>query len=436
MKRKFTNKLIEWKNNPHRKPLIVRGARQVGKTYTIKEFGKENYKNCHMIDLERNPELISIFEKNKDPKRILAELELFLNKQINIKTDLLFIDEIQNSPEALVALRYFYEELPELNLITAGSLIEFVLKDISFPVGRVETQSMFPMNFEEFLIALNKNILLKYLNSPLKSQPENFHNHIIDELKNYFLIGGMPEAVKIFIDTESFIPVEKIHGNLLDTFRQDFSKYAGRADKRCLDEVLISTAKNVSKQTKYVNLASNFSIPTIKNAYNLLLNAKVINKVESCNPSGLPLGSNASTKIFKTIFLDIGLMNKACELNLTRTILDNDLLGIYQGALAEQFVGQEMLSAGIKQLFYWTRNAKNSTAEVDYLVAIENLILPIEVKSGPAGKLKSMHLILKSYPKIKEGVVLSTARYSALPDQKLKFVPIYFVGNLINSRII
>lgn len=245
----------------------------------------------------------------------------------------------------------------------------------------------------------------------------------------------MPEAVKVFNESESFISVEKVLTILLETYRQDFSKYAGRADRRCLDEVLISAAKNVGKQTKYVNLARDFSIPTVKNAYYLLLSAKVINKVESCNPSGLPLGSNVSAKIFKTIFLDIGLMNKACELNLKREILDNDLLSIYQGALAEQFVGQEMLASGIKQLYYWSRNAKNSTAEVDYLFSKENLIVPIEVKSGPAGKLKSMHIILNNYPNLKEGVVLSTAKYNSLPEQKLRFVPVYYVNRLLNSRI-
>ncbi len=435
MIRIISEKLNEWKNNLYRKPLILRGARQVGKTYVIKEFGKNNYRNFHLIDLERNPELEIVFSKNKDPKRIISELELFLNKQINIKTDLLFIDEIQNVPEALVALRYFYEELPELNLITAGSLLEFALKDISFPVGRVETISMHPMNFEEFLMAQNKNILLKQLNSAIKSQSDNFHNLILEELKKYFLIGGMPEAVKVFKETESFIPVNRVHTVLLETYRQDFSKYAGRSNRRCLDEVLISSAKNVGKQTKYVNMAKDFSIPTIKNAYNLLLNAKVINKVESCNPSGLPLGSDVSAKIFKTIFLDIGLMNKVCELSLNIENLENDLLSLYKGALAEQFVGQEMLSAGFKQLFYWNRNAKNSTAEVDYLYSKENSIVPIEVKSGPSGKLKSMHMILKNYTNIKEGIVFSTAKYADLPDQKLKFIPIYYVNRLLNGKL-
>lgn len=435
MKRLITKRLSDWKNNLNRKPLIVRGARQVGKTYTIKEFGEKNYKNSYLIDLERNPELKLIFSKNKDPKRIISELELFLNRQINIKTDLLIIDEIQNAPDALASLRYFYEELPNLNLIAAGSLIEFAVKDISFPVGRVETISMHPMNFEEFLIALNKNILVDHLNNNKnKNQPELFHEYILEELKKYFLVGGMPEAVKVYLGTGSFIAVESVHKNLMDTYRQDFSKYAGRADKRCLDEVLISSAKNVGKQTKYVNLAKDFSIPTIKNAYNLLLKANIINKVESADPSGLPLGSNVSTKIFKTIFLDIGLMNRVCELNLTPVKLKNDLLSLYRGALAEQFVGQEMLSAGSSQLFYWTRNARNSSAEVDYLFSRENSVIPIEVKSGPSGKLKSMHMILKNYKNIQEGFVLSTAKYSTLPEQKIKFIPLYYTSRIMKEK--
>ncbi len=435
MIRNIEKRLLKWKNNSLRKPLIIKGARQVGKTYTVKIFGKNNYKSLHFIDFERNPALNKIFDKDKDPKRIILELELHLKKKINIETDLLFFDEIQSSPTALSALRYFYEEMPRLHLIAAGSLIEFALKNISFPVGRVETITMHPMNFSEFLIAMNNSILSETLQLPFNEIPENFHNIILEELRKYFFIGGMPEAVKTFTNTKSFIDVFEIQRSLLETYVQDFSKYAGKSNKQCLKEILFSTAKNVGNQTQYSKLAEGFSNSTIKNAYNLLHTANIITKVPSINPSGVPLGATASAKKFKTIFLDIGLMNTACELQYSSNILNEDLMSIYKGALAEQFVGQEILSADISPLYYWSRASKSSSAEVDYVISKKGDIIPIEVKSGASGKLKSMHLLLEKYKNIKKGYVLSLAEYSELPEQKLLFMPIYFAHRLVELQV-
>ncbi|MBU0473583.1 MAG: AAA family ATPase [Bacteroidetes bacterium] len=428
MQRIIEEKLVEWKNDQFRKPLIVSGARQVGKTYSIKEFGQKYYNKFHLLDLERNPELNNIFKQDKNPKRIISELELFLNDNISIESDLLFFDEVQNSPEALASLRYFFEEIPKLNLIVAGSLIEFALKDISFPVGRVETLTIHPMNFFEFLNATNSSFLSNNLFKPFDEIPNNFHSIILEELKKYFIVGGMPEAVNTYIKTNSFIDVIKIQKNLLNTYVQDFSKYAGKSDKNCLLEVLFSTAKNVGNQTQYSKLADGFSNQTIKNAYNLLLSAKIISKIQSIDPSGTPLGASAKNKKFKTIFIDIGLMNVACELNQSNELLNYNIMNIYKGALAEQFVGQEFISSNIDSLYYWARESKSSTAEVDYVFSKNGKIFPIEVKSGPSGRLKSMHLLLEKYNNIKLGYVLSTAEYSILAEQKLIFLPIYFAN--------
>jgi len=430
MYREIEDKLLKWKNNPLRKPLILRGARQVGKTYIVKKFGK-TYKTIHFIDFERNPEIENIFKKDKDPKRIVLELELHLKKKINIETDLLFFDEIQNVPIALSTLRYFYEEMPQLHLIVAGSLIEFALKDISFPVGRVDILSMHPMNFYEFLTAFGNSILAETLYFPLNKIPDNFHKIILEELRKYFFIGGMPEAVKTFLQTESYVNVFEIQKSLLDTLIQDFSKYAGKSNKECLKEILFSIAKNVGKQTQYSKLAESFSNPTIKNAYNLLQSAKIITKVPSIDPSGVPLGATASSKRFKSIFLDIGLMNIACELQYSSEIVNDNLLNIYEGALAEQFVGQEILSTDVSSLYYWSRASKSSSAEVDYVVSKNGKIIPIEVKSGSSGKLKSMHLLLEKYRTIENGYALSLNKYSELSEQKLIFMPLYFANRLL-----
>ncbi|MCK5538986.1 MAG: ATP-binding protein [Bacteroidales bacterium] len=432
MKRQITKILKVWKNSKIRKPLILRGARQVGKTYTIKEFGKSYFTHSHFVDLERNPELIELFAKNRDPFRILSELELFLKKEIIPGKDLLFIDEIQVSKDALASLRYFYEEIPELHLIAAGSLLEFGLKDISFPVGRVETLTMFPMNFYEFLTANGSDFLLKKLGIFPDSQSESFHLILLEELKKYMLIGGMPEVVKTYIKNGSYLDAIHIQKELLETFIQDFTKFAGRADKACLFEVMHNVAKHVGKQSHYSKLAEGFTGPTIKNAYQLLKDARIITKIPAIDPSGIPLGGSASGKKFKTIFLDIGLMNSICGLSEKKYLLTNDIMSLYKGQLAEQFVGQELLSNASANLYYWSRDTRGSNAEVDYVISKGTDIIPIEVKSSASGHLKSLHFMLEKYKNIKNGYVLSTANYSTLKEQKLTFLPIYMAKKLMD----
>lgn len=431
MKRLITKQLIEWKNHPYRKPLILRGARQVGKSYSVLEFGAEHFNgNVHLLDLEKRPELHKIFEKDLDARRILSEFEIAVNKRINIENDLVFIDEIQNSKRALSALRYFYEEIPKLHVIAAGSLIEFALKDISFPVGRVQVITMHPMNFFEFLYARGKEINAEAVNSFPDKLADSLHNSIIEELKNYFFIGGMPEAVRVFCETSSLKSAFEVQKDLITTFHQDFSKYAGRSDKNCLNDVFFAAAKNVGKQIVYSGLSSGFTIPTIKKSFELLADAKLLIKIRSANPGGLPLGASASEKKFKALFVDIGLMQQACGLQVDSEYSKNDLLAIYRGALAEQFVGQELLTAGSDELFYWSREAKSSKAEVDYLIAKEGKVIPLEVKSGSAGKLRSLHLLLNTYPNVSCAYVLSMRQLVKVPGQKIVYLPLYFAYQL------
>jgi predicted AAA+ superfamily ATPase len=432
MYRLIEEKLRKWKDSELRKPLILRGARQIGKTYTLKHFAEQNYKTVHYIDFERNPQLQNIFKKDKNPIRIIRELELFLQIKINPQKDILIMDEIQIIPSALASLRYFYEEMPQLHLIAAGSLIEFALKEISFPVGRVEMLHMYPMNFLEFLYASQNQLLIEYFDKPIEQIPENYHNIMLDKVREYFFIGGMPEAVKIFKQRQNFLDVYHIQKNIIDTFINDFSKYAGRADKNCILEVLFSVAKNVGHQIQYSKLSGTYSNPTIKKAYQLLEQAKIITTVNAIDPSGTPLGATASSKKFKSLFLDMGLMNVICGLQYNSEMLTDNLLKRYKGAMAEQFVGQELVSTD-QPLYYWARHAKNSAAEVDYVISAQNTIKPIEVKSGSAGKLKSMHLLLAKYTNISHGYVLSLAEYSELIEQKLKFVPMYFAQRILST---
>jgi len=427
MQRTIIQKLLEWKDQTNRKPLILRGARQVGKSYIITEFGKQHFiGNVHVINFERNPEWKSIFDKNFDIARIVSELEIVINKKITTGKDLLFFDEIQECPKAIVSFRYFLEQKPDLHVISAGSLLEFALQDISFPVGRVQLLNMYPMNFYEFLLATGKEMLAEVILKEPIGLSETIHITLLDELKKYFFIGGMPECVKKFTETASLSEVLDIQLDLINTFRQDFSKYAVHSDKRCLNSVLDSIPKTIGHQIKYTQLAEGFSIPTIKKAFELLETARLFKKVCSSGPQGIPLGANKSEKVFKVIMLDIGLFSRLSGFSIATEFNKTDLLSIFRGAMAEQFIGQELISAGQDELYYWDRQAKSSTAEVDFLLEKSNEIIPVEVKSGASGSLKSLHLLLKTYQNVKKAYVFSEAPYGEIQEQKLIFMPLYY----------
>lgn len=432
MKRLIESRLYKWKEEGRRKPLILRGARQVGKTHVVCEFGKKAFADDFVsIDLEKHPEWHPIFEKNLDPKRILAELELVCQKKIRPSNTLLFLDEIQSAPRAIMALRYFYENIPELHVIAAGSLLEFALSEISFPVGRVQFLELFPMNFVEFLLATGKESLADLILSPIpanlqEAPSETVHRLLLDEVRKFCFVGGMPEAVRVYAETNSFQESFTVHAELIHSYRDDFSKYKPRVDKDCLEAVWRSTAKSVGQQIKYTRLAEGYSQPTLKRAFDVLCQARLIQKIESTSPAGLPLGALSHSGRFKSIFLDIGLMHHFCALTPDMAATENNLLSIYEGSLAEQFVGQELCSIFGRELFYWSRAERNSSAEVDYLIAKEGKIFPLEVKRGPAGRLKSLHLLLEKYPNCPEGLVLSEAPLATLPKQKLRFLPLYY----------
>jgi len=429
MKRIISQKLKDWKTAPDRKPLMIRGARQTGKSYSVMEFGRDHFEgNTHVINFEKQPDWTPIFEKNLDAVRILSELELFINKRIIPGRDLLFFDEIQFCPKAITALRYFYEQIPSLHVIAAGSLLEFALKDISFPVGRVQLMNMHPMNFYEFLLATGKEIAAEIIVGNPVHLSEAVHDSLREEVRKYFFVGGMPECVQSYASSSSLASVVDVQSRLLETFRNDFPKYSRHTDTRCVNTVLSSLSQKIGQQIKYTHLAEGFSHPVIKKSFDLLETARLFKKIRAASPAGLPLGASASENKFKVVMLDIGLMARLCGLSVSSEFLKENLLSVFQGAMAEQFVGQELLASGHDDLFYWSRDAKNSAAETDYLVEKDGAIIPVEVKSGAAGSLKSLHLLLKTYQQIDKAYVFSDATMGELPGQKLYFFPIYFAA--------
>ena len=432
MKRLIDYKLNAWENRSRRKPLIVRGARQVGKTHSIRAFGQREFANTAVFDFEMDRRLHLIFAEDLRAEKVLMQLEAAAGMRIHPGETLLFFDEIQACPRALMALRYLYEQVPELHVVAAGSLLEFALEDISFPVGRVEFEWMRPMCFAEFLMALGEEILCGHLpvldtRSPVAAA---IHEKLLDYLRMYFAVGGMPEAVSVFAETRSISAVGDVQRALCSAYVQDFAKYSPRLDRDCLDWIFAELPDHVGRQTKYQALYPEKRIETIKRSLQVLEQGSVIQKVRSISAQGLPLGAGVADKVFKYLFLDIGLVRYLCGAAASEILAERDLLKTWRGALAEQFVGQELLAqrGGSEngRLYYWARAKKSSSAEVDYVFVDDGgKVVPLEVKSGPAGRLRSMHLFLQEYEKADTGLVFSTANISVIPEQKLVFLPLY-----------
>ncbi|NOZ45533.1 MAG: ATP-binding protein [Chlorobi bacterium] len=405
MERNIEQHLNEWKQNPRRKPLIIRGARQVGKTFIIEKFGKNNFEYYFYLNLEQESNLLSVFE-SKNPQNIINELTaLYSIPIINGKT-LLFIDEIQFLPEAIASLRYFYEQIPDLHIIAAGSLLDHTLNEIqySMPIGRVEYAYMFPLNFQEFLTALGENELCNYINSymPGTNFSEAIHKKITDYLRLYFFIGGMPEAIQTYIDTKNLLEVEKIHANILTSLQYDFAKYGSRQQQGLLKSSLQYVANNIGRKVKYVNIDRNVHSTQLKEALLKLEMSRVIHLVRRTKSFNPPITQYADNENFKPLFIDIGLTCHLAQIKLNNI---KTLTTDFEGALAEQFVGQEFIASFAfykeTKLYYWVREAKNSNAEIDYLFQKDNEIYPVEVKAGKTGTLKSMQVYLSEKNKQK-----------------------------------
>jgi len=423
----------DWKDSPRRKPLIIRGARQVGKTWLVDHFAAKYFENYVKVDLEKRHDLHLHFGENLDPKQILKHLELEYGRIIPGKT-LLFLDEIQACPRAIMALRYFYEQKPELHVIGAGSLLEFAFGDISIPVGRVQYLHMHPMTFYEYLIAIGKDPMAACILEPPEKVDNLIQKRILSELRSYFFVGGMPECVIVYRDSGSLVETFHVQTEIIDTYRDDFSKYTPQVDKICLDSVLLNTARQVAEQIKYTRLNEGYTGVTNRKAFNLLAKAKVIHKIPSCDPSGLPLGATANQKKFKASILDIGLLQRLCQVPVELELKQENLLAMYRGKLAEQFVAQELQAWHTSELFYWARESRGSNAEVDYLVVRKGEIYPVEVKSGKGGSLRSLHLMLKKYPNCPQGIVLYSGTYKAIEEQKLIFLPLYCAATIGDRR--
>lgn len=433
MKRDIEKELFNWKEHKDRLPLLLRGARQVGKSYIVEEFGKKAFKNLVVVNFEFRPELKQCFT-TLDPVEIINKLQLLMGVSIGAETTLLFLDEIQECPNAIMSLRYFKEKYNQLAVIGAGSLMEFTLNspDFRMPVGRIQFIYLEPLSFGEFLMASGNEQLRHYLQGiRLNSAFDDvIHQKLMDLLRIYFIVGGMPAVVKEYFENRNFLNCQRVQNSLLQTYRSDFGKYAKTSEHKYLQKAFDTAPRLVGSRVKYSNIDPDSKSRDIKQALNLLKLAGIIYPVYAAVASGLPLGAQANETKFKLNFLDVGLMQNACGLQ-TELTLSNDFVQINAGIVTEQFIGQELRAYSDsyleRSLFFWARDKKNSSAEVDYIVVVDSLILPVEVKAGKTGTLKSLKLFIKE-KNIPFGIRFSQEKLSL--HDKVLTLPLYMVEQM------
>ena len=437
MKRGIYQILTDWKNSSNRRPLLMRGARQTGKTYIVNEFGNREFENLIYLNFERNPEYKDIFD-TKIPVEIIEKIALYTTKRPEPGKTLLFIDEIQECPEAIVSLRYFFEEIPELHIIGAGSLLEFALSSENFrmPVGRIQYLYLYPMSFSEFLDAIGESELRHYISniSKLEHLPPNLHDKLNGYVRKYFIIGGMPAVVNEYITSRDIIKCQRIQRSILDTYIDDFAKYSKVSKHTYLRKVFNAVPGMVGQKFVYAQVDRSIKSREIKEALELLEAAGIVTRVRQTSGSGLPLSAGVHESFFKVLFLDVGLFHSVSGV-YKEPAKEKDLTAIFKGAVAEQFAGQELTACQSPftkaELYYWGRKAKSSTAELDYLIEKDAHVVPLEIKSGPTGRLKSMHMFIEKF-NCEKAIKISQAPFDN--GNPIISIPLYAIESILGSH--
>jgi predicted AAA+ superfamily ATPase len=438
IKRLIDSKLLDWKKSSIHKPILLRGARQIGKSSSVREFGKQ-FDNFVEINFEKKEYLQTktVFEHSSSPQKIVEELETIYGQPIRAGKTLLFLDEIQSCRPAIESLRYFYEEMPELHVIAAGSLLEFALQEIpSFGVGRITSIFMYPLCFTEYLRAMGFDAMANKIAeaTPEQALSETIHSNTITHLVRFIAIGGMPEVVKTYIEYKDLLKCQQVIDDLMDTYYDDFSKYKKRVPSTRLRDVFSSVMEQCGKKFTYSNAATEANIGQIKDSLMLLEMAGLIHPIYHSSANGIPLGAQINRKFTKYIPFDTGIFQRFLGLNIGEILIGQTLEQINKGDIAELFVGMEILKAmptnRHSQLYYWQREKNGSHAQVDYLFQKGNAIIPIEVKSGTTGKMQSLHLFIREK---QSGYGIRTSLENFSQYDKIKVFPLYAVSNFINT---
>jgi len=442
MERAARQQLDVWFRSVRHKPLVLRGARQVGKSTLVRQFAQAAGLTLFEVNLERHLSLSEVFA-SADLNRILGELQGLCGEIRDKKTSLLFLDEIQAVPQALAALRYFFEDLPELAVVAAGSLLEFALADHSFsmPVGRITYHHLGPLSFSEYLLAAEPELSVFFegwkLGDPL---PETRHRKLLQRQREFLIVGGMPEAVQTWLDTGLFEEVAQVQRGILDTYVDDFAKYAKQSQLARLQKIFRTIPTQLGRKVKFSNLSPDDRSADVRVAVDLLCKARVCTSVYHCDASGVPLGAGQDSSTFKLVSLDIGLVSLALGMTWPQAQSLDERTLVNDGPLAEQFVGQELLGRHhgkqAPELHYWLREGRSNNAELDFVISIGTEVLPIEVKAGKTGTLRSLQQFLVAKTPAR------AVRFDlSLPStQKLDYVggttqllslPLYFAGRVL-----
>lgn len=384
MKRKIEEKLKQWQNRTDRKPLILRGARQVGKTYILQKFGEENYANTAYFNFERDRELRLIFENSKDPERIIEQLTLALGETIEPGRTLIIFDEIQECPKALNTVKYFYEMAPEFHLVCAGSLLGVKLANDGFPVGKVEFFDMYPMTFAEFLEADGSPNLVEVMARAAKGDSsllDAFHEQLLEKLRTFYVVGGMPEAVKVWVEKHNIEKVNYIQSNILISYINDFAKHTSGVEANRISQIWNSIPSQLARENKkflYQAAKEGARAREYEAALNWLKDANLISKCYLVLKCDFPLKFYEDLSAFKIYLGDVGLLRQLSELSSEIILLGNELFEEYKGALAENYVVNMLIATLGETPHYYSFDRK----EIDFVIQVKNQIIPIEVKSG------------------------------------------------------
>lgn len=427
MKRKIYSKLIEWKKSPSHKPLILNGVRQCGKTYIMKEFGKNEFQTFAYVNCDRNENLHQIFEGGFNISKIIRGISALSGVDIIPGKTLIFLDEVQSFPLVLESLKYFCEDAPDYHVAVAGSLLGIALHSgVSFPVGKVQTMKLYPMDFEEFLMAKGEQQLLRIMHDHDFDLLTALHEKCKDLLRQYYYVGGMPEVVKSYIDNGQLKPVRAIQNEILSNYAGDFSKHAPYQEVPRISMVWQSILGQLSRENKkfiYGALKKGGRAKEFEVAIQWLVDAGLVYKVNKCTKPQLPLKFYEDFTAFKLYLCDCGLMGAMADTAAKDVLIGDSVFTEYKGAFTEQYVLQQILSSGISDIYYYS--ADDSRMEMDFLMQREGALLPVEVKGGTSIKSTSLHNYLMDHPGIQ------AIRYSMLPYKKQDFltnIPLYAVG--------
>ncbi len=437
MKRLIQKDLVKWKNRADRKPLILKGVRQCGKTYILNQFGKEHYMDVAYFNFEGNPALAERFEQDLDPNRIIMELGVLVGKRIKPETTLIIFDEVQFCNKALTSLKYFYEQIPEYHIVCAGSLLGIALsKPLSFPVGKVDFLTLYPMSFFEFVLANNEQMLLEYIenlniDTPV---PQMFAEKMTTLLKTYYVTGGMPEAVAKWIETKDVSEVERIQDTIINSYELDFAKHAPATDFPKLSLIWNSIPEQLAKENKkfiYGHVKRGARAKDLEDAMQWLISAGMVYKICKIEKPSIPLSAYSNSNYFKLYMSDTGLLRRTGRLPASSIWEGSPLYAEFKGAIAENYVLCELVYLNGGMTFYWK---SGNTAEVDYITQFDEKIVPIEVKAEINVKSRSLKVYREKYlPEVS----VRTSMLNLKNDEGLLNIPLYMfwtIEKLIKYR--